>query len=614
LQANRGELAIAALKKTAGLYPCLESGQQYSWQSGCRSVVVACQYPPADWLGSRQYVSDTDQVAVLYDGLPVDGSDRIAAHNASDLARHWNELAENLDGFYCCIRLRKKELQLELQLDSFGVYPVFYWTDGTVWLISNSVALLDQLTGERELDAVGVSRFLAMGWVTGNRTLRKEVRVFPAGERWTWSKDRPNPTKRHIIEPRALAQKQKSRLTQSQVVELGEGMARPLMSLGRHFDNILCPLTGGKDSRVLATLLTYNNVIARYYTYGNKVGSDAEIASQIAGILGVDHETVVTESLDLLANWDDTVKSLVLQGDGMCGLQLAMGVVTAQKVTTRPIPVRIWGAGGEVGRADYFNPLQDVRGTSVREIQTNIAHRIIDSANGMIHPDACSLARSFIDESIVKYADDGFHVDDLNDVFFLYERGGRRVGQNMRATMSLRDSYSPFYCRSFVEAAFSLDARSRRTEPLHYRLIEEFAPAVLKVPFDKGRWRSRSPLINVSVELAKQIQRRLTSGVARRLPWANGKGNRHILVKDTMFERVTWLQEIQKELRESCLDQRSSEIWNFVDREKFAAATAPSDLTGNLLRNPKTFFLVATLYYYESLTKTSPTDVLRNEA
>lgn len=109
LAANRGELAIAALKKTAELFPFLEMEEKYSWQRGCRSAVITCQYPPADWLGSKQYLSDTDQTALVYDGLPVNGKDRFAAHNASGLATHWDELAEKLDGFYCCIRIRKNE-------------------------------------------------------------------------------------------------------------------------------------------------------------------------------------------------------------------------------------------------------------------------------------------------------------------------------------------------------------------------------------------------------------------------------------------------------------------------------------------------------------------------
>jgi len=600
LDADRCRLAIAALKKTARAYSSLENGDVFSWQSECNSIVIACQVPQKEWLGARQYISETDSEVVLFGGLPVDGGDRFAAHHAGELARNWDDSAEQLDGFYCGIRILKKTSKLEIQLDDFGVYPVFYWTSGSSWLISNSVSLLDRLTGTRELDAAGVSRFVAMGWVAGDRTLRKGIRVFPAGERWAWSKDKAAPSRQQTLDRSALACKTKSKLTRFDVIGLGEDMVRPLKSLGRDFDNILCPLTGGKDSRVLAALLASNDIAARYYTYGNNIGRDAQIASQVASALNVDHESLLTESFDLSVNWDDLAKNFVMQADGMCPLQLILGAVTAEGVATRPIPVRIWGAGGELSRAPYLNPVHDFRGPSVRDMQNNIAQRWIDGANGLIRPDACAMARSFVDETIQEYADDGFDVSDLNDVFFLYERAGTRSGKNMRATMEFRDSYSPYYCRAFVEAVFSLDARSRRTEPLHYRLIEEYAPAVLRIPFDKGSWPSRSPSLNLYLEVMEQVTRRLKSEAARRIPWARQKANRHMVVKDSMFERLKWLKQLQPKLREMCLDRSGSPIWDFVNRDKFDAVTAPSASESELSKHARALFLTATLFYYES--------------
>jgi len=600
LDADRCRLAIAALNNAARAYPSLENGDVFSWQSGCNGAVLACQSPPADWLGSRRYVSDSERDVVAYGGLPIDGNDRFAAHDAGELARNWDDSADKLDGFYCGIRIIKNKLQLEIQLDDFGVYPVFYWTSGTSWLISNSVALLDRLTGTCELDADGVSRFLAMGWAAGERTLRKGVRVFPAGERWVWTKDRAKPSSKQTFQRRALARKTKSKLTRADVVELGQNMARPLKSLGRNFSNIYCPLTGGKDSRVLAVLLAGNDIPARYYTYGNKIGLDAAIAAEVASALGIDHESLLTESFDLSANWDGLAKSFVMQADGMCPLQLIMGAVAAKTVAAQPKPVRIWGAGGELARAPYFNPVHDFRGASLRDAQDNIAQRWINSANGLMRPDACARARSFVDERMAKYADDGFDVNDLNDVFFLYERAGRRSGKNMRATMELRDSYSSFYCRAFAEAVFSLDARSRRTAPLHYRLIEEIAPAVANIPFDKGGWTSRSPSLNLYIEVMQRVQRRIGSAIARRIPWREQDKSRHMIVKDTMFERVRWLNQVQPRLREMCLDGSSSPVWDFVDRDRFDAVTAPSAPESELSRNARALFHVATLFYYES--------------
>lgn len=603
LNADQCARVESALNKAVDYYPSLRDGSSFSWQNESRTVIVACQYPGAQMLGPRRYISETEQCIVVYDGLPIDTDNQFAAHDARELGENWDKSVAGLDGFYCGARVDKSTSRMELQLDSFGVYEVFYWTDGTAWLISNSIALLDRFTGSYELDSEGVCRLLTMGWVAGNRSLRKDIRAFPAGESWTWLPGQSDPSSAKTFDRRSLAARSRSKLSPAQVRELAEDLSKPLRVVGENFPNIYCPLTGGKDSRVLAALLVFNEISARYYTYGNRDGRDSVIAARVAEALGVDHETLLTETESLLSSWDDITKTFVMQGDGMCPLQLVMGAVSAQMVESKPIPVRMWGAGGELARSFHFNPIQAVRGVTVKNVQDTIARRWIDSAGGLMRQETCDVARSFVDRSIAGYADDGFRADDLSDVFFLYERGGRRVGKNMRANMSLRDSYSPFFSRSFVKSAFSLDSTVRRTEPLHYWLLQELAPALLQIPFDKGGWTSRSASLNLYQELVSKLFSRLGHKLAREIPWTKPIEKRHILVSDTNFERTTWLQQIQAQLREMCLDESNSDIWNYVDRHKFDKATAQIGTSDNLSRNAKGLFLTATLNYYESQGK-----------
>ena len=75
-----------------------------------------------------------------------------------------------------------------------------------------------------------------------------------------------------------------------------------------------------------------------------------------------------------------------------------------------------------------------------------------------------------------------------------------------------------------------------------------------------------------------------------------------MLVKDTMFQRVMWLQQIQKKLREMCLDGSSSPVWDYVDRDRFDAVTSQSAAESSLSDSAKALFLTATLFYYESYT------------
>jgi len=608
LSNDQRALLIPALKKTATMYSSLSGGQTYSWQSKCGSTMVACQYPSDEWLGSRQYVAETDDAVVVYDGLPVDVSDRFNAHVASELLMQWDDFSRDVDGFFCGIRIRKNDLQVELQLDSFGVHPIYYSTDGEYWLISNSVALLDHVSGGFNLDPVAVSRYLAMGWVAGDRTLRDGVRAFPAGERWIWRQGEARPISQQTVPVADIVAKSKADFGRSRISKLSEEMARPLKSIGRNFDNVLCPLTGGRDSRVLAALLARNDISARYYTYGNRIGVDGEIAGKVASALQVNHENLILGSVDLLANWDVQVEKFIRQGDGLCPLQLLLSDTTAQKVATRPLPVRISGGGGGLLKGSSFNPIHHFRGATVRDVQNNTAMRFISSANNMIRPEAIAVARSFTDRSITRYADQGIDIDDLNDVFYLYERGGRRTGQVMRPTTYLRDSYSPYFSRSVAQASFAVNSRLRRTQPFHYGLLKELAPHLLEIPFDSGGWKSRSPYLNFYRELASQVRRRLKAKISDRLPRTKRKAPLHAIVKDTGFERLDWLQQIRGKLREMCLDDRNSAIWDFVDRDNFDATTAETASADVLSRNARSLFLAATVYYYDALGRSNGQD------
>ncbi|MGI9205091.1 MAG: hypothetical protein ACR2Q3_13835 [Woeseiaceae bacterium] len=608
LKQGQSGLVGRALKSTAQTYSSLHGGQFYSWQSQCQSTMVACQHPSPEWLGTRSYIDENDDAIVVYDGLPVDPSDRFAAHIASELQRNWDDAAHALDGYFCGIRILKRNLQTELQLDNFGAHPVYYWSEGDTWLISNSVGLLDKLSGANELDSAGVSRYLSMGWVAGNRTLRKGVRTFPAGERWIWKRGKPDPEYRQTASIESITGQVKSTPGRADFAQLSEEMARPLRAIGRNFDNVLCPLTGGRDSRVLAALLVHNKLAARYYTYGNKIGVDGEIAGEIAEALEVHHENLVTDSTDLLANWDDEAEKFVLQGDGMCPLHTIMSNDTAHRVATKPLPVRISGAGGGVLKAHTFNPYQEFRGMTVVDVQNNLSSWNVSNAGGLIRPEAVANARALLDRTVERYADQGVEISDLNDTFFLYEEEGRRVGQVMRPTTFLRDTYSPYCSRSVATAAFTVNARLRRTLPFHYGLLEALAPDLLGIRFDKGSWRSRSASMNFYQELAQQVRRRLAAKISARFTRTKRLTPLHAIIKDTGFERLKWLQLIRGKLREKCLDDRNSAMWEFVYRDKFDALTTEATSVDELSRNANILFQIATVHYYDALSRDRSAD------
>ena len=54
---------------------------------------------------------------------------------------------------------------IELLTDFLGMEQAYYFHQGKMWLVSNSVRLLAQICKSSALDPLGISLFLTVGWV-----------------------------------------------------------------------------------------------------------------------------------------------------------------------------------------------------------------------------------------------------------------------------------------------------------------------------------------------------------------------------------------------------------------------------------------------------------------
>ena len=70
-----------------------------------------------------------------------------------------------------------------------------------------------------------------------------------------------------------------------------------------------------------------------------------------------------------------------------------------------------------------------------------------------------------------------------------------------------------------------------------------------------------------------------------------------------MFDNVAWFKAKREPIREFCMDQKYSRIWDFVDRASFEKITSPASDPVELSRYGTyitLFYRIATLFYYEN--------------
>ena len=173
------------VRRTARGFPHLDPDTQWSRRLP-GGVLATGITSSADVIHPRQYVHDDGDTLTLLDGLPLAPTTRFAAHRASELAREWERLPDILEGRFIAARIRATAGDIEILNDPLGVGQLYVWESGGASIVSNSAGIIQRAIGVTDPDPLAVSMFLAMDWVGADRTLRRDVRVAPAGQRWTW--------------------------------------------------------------------------------------------------------------------------------------------------------------------------------------------------------------------------------------------------------------------------------------------------------------------------------------------------------------------------------------------------------------------------------------------
>jgi len=589
----------AALASDAMHARMAEGHQAVEWDSDCSTVAFACVHEGPERAAPRDYIYEDAKELVTYDGLPVDSKRRFPAHVAKKIADNWDEFDSDVDGFYGVLRIVKNPLRLEVQTDFFGVYKLYSWTDGRSWVVSNSVDAIDQLVPGLDLDMGAAGMLLALSWLPGKSTLLDGVHCLGPNSRNTWSKDSDGPVEKRLTGVGDLLEHPPKKVTGELIDELSATLVGVFGSIGSNFQNVLCPLTGGKDSRLLAVLLKEADVPGRSYTYGNALGTDAKIAVKVAELLGIEHENLLTSTDDLFSDWDDVSADFVRRGAGLCPLQLVTGAITASQVDATNKPVRLWGAGSSICRAPYFYSPEHLRKPNLEPIVGRLTRTLVKDFRGLVRSDAVADARRYIVDELERYDGEGVRPQDLPDIFWIHERGASRSGKNMRVSMNHRDTFSPFFSRSFARASFAISALQRATEPLHFRLLQQLSPETHAAPFDKGGWKNQNSYLNLLEELHKFARFRAKILAAKRIPWAKQVGSQHMLVKDTMFERLQWLRNLAGGMREQISDPQNAALWELIDREKFMKVTSEGVSDRELAFYVVPLFEILTLLTYK---------------
>jgi asparagine synthase (glutamine-hydrolysing) len=603
LPQDRMDLAVSELNTMAAVYPQLDPTTCRSMGAKDGRVFAATMHSPDQAIAPRRYAWQTDEEFTFYDGVLFDRTGSFAAYDAEELARHWSHLPEKLEGQFVAVRVRQNPAAIEVMTDLLGLVQVYVCRCGDSWLISNSVRLLVRLCGAYDLDPLGVSMFLSQTWVWDDRTLRKDIRTIPAGQLWKFEAGKPEPRKQTYYSAASFVPAHKQCLSPREVRYLAENMAQSCRLLDESLGPLRCGLTGGRDSRLVMSVLVHGGIEAPYFTSGDPANSrDIELARAITKELKLSYEIRNQTSEDALEQWEILCHRLIRQGDGMISLWQLPDVLNQPQEIDR-LTISLSGLGGGIAKGHYYTPLEALGNHSPDEIVRMLREMIIFEYGGLVLPAARELTAVHLRECILRYFDEGLTGLDVSDAFFTYHRQGRWGGINRNKLSPVYDPFALLCTRAFVEAVFTLPPAYRKCHWLHHQLLSLLAPNLAEFPFDSGRELPQSPRLNLLRWILERSHNKVRTHLRRRFPRRRSSGT--TAGRSPEFGQAAWLEIKRDWMRSICLDQRDSMLWEFLNRSLFEQIMSDSADPAARQAYRLGIYGIATLFYYEGTEKSS---------
>lgn len=592
-------LVLSKIEEMKAVYQLLDPSTMWSFDRG-GSVFAASMHTSNKAAAPRIYVNHSDNQVVLYEGSFVDSTGSFQAHDAKQLALHWQDLPQVLEGQFMVARARSNPPSLELINDALGLCQVYYVRHNNSWLISNSSLLLSRITKINELDALGVSLFLCKGSGGSDRTLRRGIKVIPGGQQWKWEQGCTDPKQISYFDRADLSRKYRKKLSYKDVEQLAEELIEICSNLAQSFGSLQCPITAGRDSRLMVALLIRDDIKADFFTNGLEESPDVQIGSQIAHQFKLPYRTETEDLVDdaFVSSWETASKRLIEQNDGMLSFR-SINYAAKQPLSVDHLGITLYGAAGEIARGYYNSPQFVWSSSNLDYVQKYLSKILIANHQKLFHQDTISTLENYGKDFVQQAIDDGFSLIDVPDVFHSYEQVRRWVGIHISAKQSAhKDAFAPFCTRPFIKSAYSIPALRRYSQHIHYELIKFLVPDLHHVPFTK-KWSPQQPIINLLYSFwDKTLKRKLSKPITKIV---TGKPKSVTLDINHQVKKFHRLEYKRKDLRELCLDQTNSSLWNFINRSEFERITASETDVSERQRHLIVLWHIFTLFQYADM-------------
>jgi len=308
----------------------------------------------AELLGGGAFVHEDDSSALILDHEPVEwsgGRQRGLGWVEGDARQppaRFKDWSEAADAGICGLVLEGRKRFLHSAVN--GLAPL-YWLeqDGALYFASRIDPLARTSPSRLSIDWDAWASIIALRFPAANATPFAEISRLPQSstlrrrlggtrmreERWSWSETEPDQSCETAAEGAAAAL---------------EDLLAPLPG------GLLCPLSGGRDSRLLLGVLARDGRVEAAVTVPDDEGDthEEDLAAPVAAAYGVPQERLRGEQADYPAEWEERARAVEYEF-----VDHAWLVPLRRRLRDSPAPVPdgfaidVFASGGRGGKGFY---------------------------------------------------------------------------------------------------------------------------------------------------------------------------------------------------------------------------------------------------------------------
>lgn len=470
----------------------LGEGQKIGVSPGFVDEHICCISASLRFMDRQPYIAA--DLAVWFDGEiydfgefnnEVDLTESITAIVAKLYRRLGVRCFKTVDGIFAATIYDRARMQLHLINDRYGLRRFYIWKGVKLVWASTLRSFLSAPGFTPLIDPVAMDDFIAIGYITEDRTWFKEVTLLSSGSILTWD-IRTNSGKEIRYwwwdEIKVLA----GRLDENEVAdELGDLFVRAVERRVRPAERIMLDLSGGLDSRaILAGMPNYGDG-PHTFTMGEEGCADRVIAARAAAVrAAANHQFSLDETNWLLPRFKG-----VWLTDGQSNLRHMHGI-EAIEFATGLCDIGLNGFLGDLvlGGSFLFKEALDCPITNVL-----VARRTGQDTNKIDIP------RQYGD--LIK-----------TDYYFLQNRARRFTYNGLLMCLNDMEYRMPFYDNKLLNFSYSLPDSLRLNNRIYSKMLLRYFPAFYRqIPWQKTGYPIGLPEnIQKLWHLTRRVRRKLS--------------------------------------------------------------------------------------------------------